>query len=327
MKLCFYACCLVLAVLILASSCKKEESATIPTLTTADITDITQGSAISGGEITSDGGAAILMRGVCWSTNQTPTVDDQKTEDGTGLGSFTSNISGLASSTTYFVRAYATNSVGTGYGASLSLTTLEEVLGVTDIDGNFYPTVSIGNQVWMAKNLQVTTYNNGTPIPNVTSNSQWSSLSSDAYCWVNNDESSADTQGALYNWNAVIKGNLCPAGWHVPSSDDWVTLVDYIASQGHAGNEAFALKAQTGWDEGGNGADIYGFTALPYGNRTSYDGAFENQGILGYWWTSSEHSNNCCAYFNYMSSINHQVNPYYSFKNYGFSVRCVKDSY
>ena len=101
-------------------SCKK---ATEPTLTTVEVTDITLNSAVSGGAITSDGGEEVLEKGVCWSTTQSPTISDTKTMNGTGSGSFTSNLVGLAEGTPYYVRAYATNSVGTGYGNELTFTT------------------------------------------------------------------------------------------------------------------------------------------------------------------------------------------------------------
>ena len=108
-------------------SCKNNPSeskpAEIPTLTTTTITNISGNSAISGGTISSDGGAAITARGVCWSTNQNPTINDNKTNEGTGTGIFTSNISNLTAGTTYYVKAYATNSEGTGYGNLLSFVT------------------------------------------------------------------------------------------------------------------------------------------------------------------------------------------------------------
>jgi hypothetical protein len=101
-------------------SCKKEE---IPTLTTSTITNINATSAISGGSIISEGTGTINVKGVCWSTSTTPTISDNKTTDGAGAGAFTSNISGLDGKTTYYVRAYATNSAGTGYGNQVTFTT------------------------------------------------------------------------------------------------------------------------------------------------------------------------------------------------------------
>ena len=97
-----------------------------PTVTTAAVTEIGQTAALSGGEVTSDGGADVTARGVCWSTSQNPTIDDNKTENGSGTGSYNSNLSNLTPNTTYYVRAYATNSAGTGYGEERSFTTLEE---------------------------------------------------------------------------------------------------------------------------------------------------------------------------------------------------------
>ncbi len=153
----------------------------VPILTTVAVSAITQTTAQCGGNITSDGGATVTACGVCWSTNQTPTVADNKTTDGTGAGSFASSITGLTASTTYYVRAYATNSVGTGYGSAMSFTTTASGT-VTDIDGNVYQIVTIGTQVWMAENLKVTHYRNGDAISNVTDNTTWRFLTYGAYC-------------------------------------------------------------------------------------------------------------------------------------------------
>ena len=108
---------------ILMQSCKKEE---LPVLSTSSITNITSTSAIGGGNITSDGNSDVISRGVCWSLEPNPTTKDSKTEEGSGDGQFVSNISGLDAGTTYHVRAYATNSVGTAYGADMSFSTLGE---------------------------------------------------------------------------------------------------------------------------------------------------------------------------------------------------------
>ncbi len=134
-------------------SCSNDDSnptapsSSLPVLTTADVSAITDTTANCGGAITSDGGATVTARGVCWSTSQTPTIANNKTNDGTGASSFTSEMSGLTPDTTYYVRAYATNSAGTGYGSAVSFTTLKTEMGtVTDIDGNVYQTIKIGNQ-------------------------------------------------------------------------------------------------------------------------------------------------------------------------------------
>jgi hypothetical protein len=176
----------------------------LATIATTSVTSITQNTAVSGGNISVDGGGAITAKGVCWATSAAPTIINSKTSDGTGNGSFTSNLIGLLSGITYHARAYGTNSAGTAYGNEVSFTTLPAVITVTDIDGNVYNTVNIGTQVWMKENLKTTKYNDGSSIPNVTDNATWSGLSSPAFCWYNNDATNYKaTFGALYNWYAV----------------------------------------------------------------------------------------------------------------------------
>jgi len=120
-------------ILMITCSCKKEEDTPTPTTTTtttpvatvvtSQVSDISQTTAVCGGAITSDGGATVTAKGVCWSTSQNPTIANSKTADGTGAGNFISNITGLSLNTTYYVRAYATSSAGTGYGSAMSFTT------------------------------------------------------------------------------------------------------------------------------------------------------------------------------------------------------------
>ena len=103
------------------------EGIELPAVITSDITEVTHNSAVSGGNVTDDGGSEVTARGVCWSTNQNPTIEDNKTTDGAGLGSFTSNLTNLEENTTYYVRAYATNEAGTAYGEELTFTTLKGI--------------------------------------------------------------------------------------------------------------------------------------------------------------------------------------------------------
>ncbi|MCK4661303.1 MAG: hypothetical protein KAT68_00445 [Bacteroidales bacterium] len=308
-------------ILMFTNSCKKDDD-NVPVLETYAISDITQTTATCGGNITSDGGSTVTAKGVCWSTGQTPTVSNSKTTDGTEAGSFTSNLTGLTTSTTYYVRAYATNANGTGYGSAMSFTTQQ---GVTDIDGNVYHVVTIGTQVWMAENLKVTKYNNGTAIPLVTTdNTAWGNLTAPGYCWYNNDQASyGNTYGALYKWATVNTGNLCPTGWHVPTDAEWITLIDYLAANGHSGAEGTALKATSGWNSGGNGTDNYGFSALPSGFR-NYGGYFEDVGDYGGWWSATDYST-FYAWGRLTGYNQSTVYRFYNFKTYGFSVRCVKD--
>lgn len=313
---------------LLLISCKDEIS--IPSVKTLNVTEITDTTATSGGEITSDGGATVTAHGVCWSTNQTPTTIDNKTTDGAGVGSFTSAITCLTANTTYYVRAYAVNNKGTGYGSTISFTTIEGDSGkikygyMTDIDGNRYKTVIIGTQTWMAENLKVAKYNDGTSIPNITDQIAWWKLTTGACCDYENTPLNSQIYGKLYNWYAVTTGKLCPKGWHLPSDAEWKQLETYLGGYKVAGGK---LK-ETGtihWVSPNTGAtNETGFTALPGGYR-DFNGKFSSINYLGSWWSATD-SNDVrfnhwiiCSIFNDLSSNGS------SEKEGGVSVRCVKD--
>lgn len=307
----------------------------LPVLTTSSVTNITQTTAQCGGNVTSDGGDAVTARGVCWSTGPTPTIADSKTADGSGTGSFTSGITGLTAGTDYFVRAYATNSIGTGYGSTQSFKTTSSSNTVTDIDGNVYQTVTIGSQVWMAENLKVTHYRNGDPIPNVTDNATWSGLTSGAYCNYNNDTDNVATYGRLYNWYAVDDSrNIAPEGWHVPTDEEWKQLeMNLGMSQAQAdgtgwrGTDEGGKLKETGtthWVSPNTGAtNESGFSALPGGGRYFY-GSFDYMGLDATFWSSTEGSS-LIAWYRNLYYYDSQVSRYYYYKRYGFSVRCVQD--
>jgi hypothetical protein len=197
----------------------------LATLTT-NIVSTQSTTASSGGNITDAGGSSITARGVVWGTTSGPTIAGNKTIDGTGTGSFVSNLTGLTPSTTYYLRAYATNSSGTSYGNELSFTTTASSQVVTDIDGNTYNTVQIGNQVWMSENLKTTRYRLGGPIPYVVGNSDWQALTTGAWSYYNHDEANNAIYGKLYNWFTTQGDTLCPTGWHVPTDAEWTTLTN-----------------------------------------------------------------------------------------------------
>jgi uncharacterized protein (TIGR02145 family) len=301
---------------------------TKPVLTTSGITSITRHTATCGGFISSDGGALITVRGVCYSQTPYPTKDDLKTTDSTGKGVFVSNLTGLTANTIYYIRAYATNSAGTEYGEMKWFITLPILfvpgIGVSDIDGNAYTTIICGTQEWMVENLKTTKYNDGTDIPLVTDPTAWWSLGTAGFCWYKNDETTyKSTYGAIYNWYAVNTGKLCPTGWHVPTITDWVTLVTYLGGDTLVGGK---LK-ETGtdhWMSPNYGANNYGgFTALPAGSRNS-NGTFENLGYIARWWTSTETSD-LSAWYRSLSYSNSASQKGYGSKTFGYSVRCVKN--
>lgn len=211
---------------------------------------------------------------------------------------------------------------------------------VQDADGNIYNTVKIGNQVWMVENLKTTKYNDGTVIPNITDNSEWGSLTTGAYCNFNSLESNADIYGRLYNWYAVNTGKLAPAGWHVPTDNDWTILQDYLIDNGYnydGTNEenkiAKSLCAKTNWassdNEGAPGLvpndnNRTCFTALPGGNRVYNTGVFDSFEIYGFWWSSTEY-NEDFAYRPGLAFDRSHLGRHNSRKGSGFSVRLVRD--
>jgi uncharacterized protein (TIGR02145 family) len=301
-------------------------SASVPVLTTAAVSGVTDTTAECGGTITSDGGATVTARGVCWSTDSTPTITDSKTTDSSGVGSFISSITGLIANTPYYVRAYAANSAGTGYGNVDSFTTAEESTTgtVIDIDGNIYATVKIGNQWWMAENLKVTHYSNGDSIPNVTDSTAWCNLSMGAYCNHNNDVNNVATYGRLYNWYSVDTSlNIAPAGWHVPTDAEWDTLVIYLGGDSIAGGKMKEAGTAHWWTPNPGATNESGFSALPGGYR-GLNGPSYGMGICAYFWSSTG-SYGSYAWIRRLSCGDSEVYRGGSSIRDGFSVRCIRD--
>lgn len=300
----------------------------VPIVTTSSVINISQTTALCGGNVTSAGTSTVTARGICWSTSSTPTISDSKTTDGSGTGGFTSSLTGLTAGTSYYVRAYATNSAGTSYGSEQSFTTesqggTDSTGTVTDIDGNVYQTIRIGDQWWMMENLEVTHYRNGEPIPHVTDDTTWSGLTSGAYCNYNNYTDNVATYGRLYNWYAVDDtSNIAPEGWHVPTDEEWQTLIDYLGSSVASGK--LKETGTTHWTSPNTGAtNESGFTALPGGLRISSNGSFYNMGYYADFWSSAGYSGG--AWFRRLTYDNSQVVYGSSDKRNCRSVRCVRD--
>lgn len=212
---------------------------------------------------------------------------------------------------------------------------------VKDIDGNIYHTVTIGKQVWMAENLKTTKYNNGDFIgTTIPATLNISGESTPKYQWAyNGDETNVATYGRLYTWYAVTDiRNVCPTGWHVPTDEEWTTLIDYLTNngfgyEGTGNNIAKSMASKSGWTANGTAGNVgndqasnnsSGFTALPSGNREVY-GTFHDIGFNGYWWSATK-SNDTFAWYISIYYDNGFVNrsPYY-FKHYGWAIRCLKD--
>jgi hypothetical protein len=285
---------------------------TIPTLTTKAVSAfaITATSiltATSGGNVSSDGGESVNFRGVCWSTTTNPTIAlATKTVDGTGTGAFTSSITGLTINTTYYVRAYATNSVGTAYGVQQTFTSPDA-------------------QEWTNQNLSVTRYRNGDIIPQVTDDTQWGNLTTGAWCWYNNDSATyASTYGRLYNWYAVNDARgLAPQGYHVPSDAEWTFLETILGGSSIAGGK-MKEAGFTHWFSPNEGAtNSSGFAGLPGGYRDN-GGTFHSLGAFGGWWSSTEY-NTTNARYHGLGSFTSSSYSFNDTKSSGYSVRCVKD--
>jgi uncharacterized protein (TIGR02145 family) len=192
-------------------------------------------------------------------------------------------------------------------------------------DGNNtnYPVVQIGTQLWMAANLSATNLNDGTVIQNVTDGVIWSDLSTPAYCWYDNQIQNKLIYGALYNWFVVGTGKICPAGWHVPSDEEWTTLVAYLGGEAVAGGK---LKETTNahWlTTSTTVTNSTGFTALPGGYRY-YAGNFGSITWDGIWWTSTDGP----ATHGFIRGMNHgyiTVGSINTYKKDGNSIRCIKN--
>ena len=182
--------------------------------------------------------------------------------------------------------------------------------------------VKIGQQVWMAQNLNVDKFRNGDPIPEAKSEEEWIKAGNNkqaAWCYYNNDSSNGTKYGKLYNWYAVNDPRgLAPKGWHIPSDKEWDVLTN---GKFQAGAK---MKSKEGWNYNGNGTNSSGFSGLPGGYRGS-NGAFSPISLYGYWWSSTENvtSDAWDRRLSYNSGI---VDRASISKGMGFSVRCLRDS-
>lgn len=298
----------------------------IPTISTTTISGITNTSASSGGNITTEGSSAVTARGVCWNTTSNPTIVNTKTTNGTGIGIFSSSLTGLIANTTYYVRAYATNSFGTAYGNQQIFTTMNTSLSncgtVKDVDGNLYHTVTIGTQCWMLENLKTTRYKDSTIIPTGLSNTSWQATFSGAYAIFDNNPVNNTTYGKLYNWYAVNTGKLAPAGWRVPTDNDFTILTNYLGGESEAGNK---MKDTTLWVSfpGITNTNNSNFTGLPAGIRFS-NGTFGSIGFASLFWSSTG-SGIDFAWNRNLNYSNSRAERVGTIKQSGYSVRCIKD--
>ena len=259
-------------------------------VSTSTISNLAITSATCGGIVSSSGNGTISARGVCWSISPNPTVAlSTKTVNGAGTGNFASAITGLADNTTYYLRSYATNAAGTVYGNEVVLTTIFDSV----------PHVTIGAQIWTTLNLDVSSYRNGDVIPEVTDPTQWAALTTGAWCYYNNSSGNAATYGKLYNWYAVTDPRgLAPIGYHIPTIEEFSFVTN--------------LKSPCG------------FMGLAGGERYAGHSRFLNMDFAGNWWSSTS-DGPTTAMYRYLIYPTSFVNSWQHEKQYGHSVRCIRD--
>jgi len=191
---------------------------------------------------------------------------------------------------------------------------------VTDKEGNKYKTVKIGNQEWMAENLNTEYYSNGDKIPQVQDAKEWSNLTTGAWCYYENQSSNGVKNGKLYNWYAVNDPRgLAPEGWHIPKESEWKTLEDNNGGYLTAGK---TLKSESGWKDNSNGTNKSGFNGLPSGFRNA-NGEYYSIGENAYWWGADTYGENG-AWFHVICNKDDDIARESYNKKAGFSVRCLK---
>jgi uncharacterized protein (TIGR02145 family) len=304
-------------------------SSGLATVTTAQFTTVTPTGATLSGTVTNNGSATVTERGMVWSTSPNPTVTNNKVVSGNGSGTFTTNITGLANGSVYYIRSFATNSAGTAYGNQRKLVT-----SLVDVEGNVYRATQIGNQIWMADNLKTTRFRNNEPIPQVTDDAAWIAMTTPAYTWYNNNGANKD-RGGLYNWYTVETGNLCPQGWHVPTDAEFATMevaagvpADSVSFWGWRGTQVGTkLKDSIGWTTGA-GTNELGFSATGSGYRAWNSGQFRGINEIVYYWTATDDAANAkplVGYYRRLDGATHYIFKATTNKPGGKSIRCVKN--
>lgn len=317
--------------------CKKDVQK--PEVATGTISVVMSTSALIEGNTNGDGGGRVIARGICFSNflEEPFILKENLFYQGSGAGSFSVLLQNLTPGTTYYARAFATNAEGTGYGQVVTFTTQGSMTGtirfnpdsvyntVTDITGNVYNTIRIGDKTWMAENLRTTNLSDGTPIPEITAVDEWATAQEPGYCWYLNDDKYKDVFGALYNWHTVASDKLCPEGWHVSKYDDWMALFNHLDNN-HDVADKLREAGDSHWVKTDAGVtNLTGFTALPGGWRNIDNINFGDLGYAGTYWAvpQTEGDVNTIMFF-FMGSwegIFNAKNP----RSAGLSVRCVKN--
>lgn len=192
----------------------------------------------------------------------------------------------------------------------------------TKLEGSNTESITIGSQIWAAKNLSVTTYRNGDPIPQITDSTEWVNATAGAWCYINNNPGNDSVYGKLYNWYAVNDPRgLAPKGWHIPSNDEWSKLINYLGGRLVAGGK---MKATILWSSPNIGAtNSSGFTGLPGGGR---DFTFSYNFYSAYWWSATPSPYTQLKSWGIGLQCGTETTDQMEYENFlGLSVRCIKD--
>ncbi|TFH28439.1 MAG: hypothetical protein E4H10_00355 [Bacteroidia bacterium] len=340
----------MLSFLLSVHSCEKVDDQS-PVIKTIAITSMEDGSYKISGTLTLLGTEEITEHGVCWNESGLPDIHGPSTKLGplSIAGEFSSIVPGLEGNKTYYFRAYVVaNSVPIYGNEKAFITELGSDNRVSDVEGNIYRTVKIGEQTWMAENLKVTKYADGTPIPHVAAQEHWFELHREdlAYCWYDNLIALGYESGALYSWPAASRDlygsdlnpseiqGVCPDGWHLPSDSEWDQLEMYLGMD----PEELDKQDWRGTDEGGKlkpagtrdwlspntgATGETGFNAQPGGYRHG-SGAFIGMGTTARYWTATKNGYSY-GWYRQMDYDNSAIGRDFQGVYRGHSVRCVKD--
>jgi uncharacterized protein (TIGR02145 family) len=287
-----------------------------------------QNSVVSGGTVIEEGSSPVIERGVCWNTSPEPGIENDRTTDGSGPGTFVSQVSGLSASTLYHLRAYARNSTHTAYGEEQTFLTLnpgEPCQGVplVEYEGKVYHTVQVGSQCWLRENL-----NAGTRVNSGVDQDPANGLT-EKYCY-QDLESNCDVYGGLYQWDEMMQGStggmvqgICPPGWHLPDNLEFQALAEVLGGDSLCGGK-MKERGYIHWIYPNSGAtNESGLTVLPAGIRNS-NTSFGNLRDHAYFWVSTEYSNPH-SFYRFLSEVSDDLFQGYVSKENGMSIRCLQN--
>jgi uncharacterized protein (TIGR02145 family) len=320
-----------------------------PVIINSTLSNITPQSLLYKFTLISDGGSTLAANGIVWSKSKNPTVNlnTKTTVSEINENTYSGKLENLEPATTYYAKCYAMNKNGASYSNEFTFKTLGNIASdvVTDIDGNTYKTIQIGNQIWMTENLRTTRYRNGDKIETTNDiNKDITTENSPKYQWpANGEESSVPTYGRLYTWFAAVDSrSVAPDGWHLPTAADYYVLETYLVQNGYNSFKHLdgylnyigkSISSTVLWNADTNTGSVgcslsennySGFNALPIGMRDP-TGAFAWFGNNTLFWISESYDSS----YAYAELLSYNFPDFYFCgygKKSGCSIRCVKNT-